>query len=305
MFEFPTKMKRVFKDEQLQASFEEYGYVVVPSFYSSEEMEDLERLFYQFHKKEELRGFFSSTFSENLDYRVKADEKIRKIGSRSINSTLVNHKVVCGSFIVKAPDENSGMSVHQDMTLVDEREFTGINIWCPLIDLTEENGILMVLDKSHRIYPTYRGSSIPGIYEDVWEDILKLMKPVYLKAGDAIFFDQSIIHYSPPNKSDEPRIVTNTYFSHKEVKYQTAYCNPERPNQIELFEQDESFMTDFEQFGHNIKDRPKVGRSLGFVDYNFPKITVEELVQLYGLKLDIPEEKSGFFRNLFAKLKGI
>jgi len=38
-----------------------------------------------------------------------------------------------------------------------------------------------------------------------------------------------------------------------------------------------SFMTNFEQFGDNIFDRPKVGKSLGLVDYNFPKIDLENL----------------------------
>jgi len=56
------------------------------------------------------------------------------------------------------------MCVHQDMTLVDESKFSGINIWVPLVDLTEKNGVLQVLPGSHRIFPRYRGSTIPGIY---------------------------------------------------------------------------------------------------------------------------------------------
>ena len=31
-------------------------------------------------------------------------------------------------------------------------------------------------------------------------------------------------------------------------------------------------MTDFEQFGENIRERPKVGNSLGLVPYDFPSI---------------------------------
>ena len=44
-------------------------------------------------------------------------------------------------------------------------------------------------------------------------------------------------------------------------------------------------MTDFEQFGHNIHDKPKMGTSLGLVDYDFPKISVDALEQKYGKKL--------------------
>ena len=43
-------------------------------------------------------------------------------------------------------------------------------------------------------------------------------------------------------------------------------------NKLEEFAQDNDFMTNFEQFGDNIRDRPKVGKSIGLVDYNFPQI---------------------------------
>jgi hypothetical protein len=43
-------------------------------------------------------------------------------------------------------------------------------------------------------------------------------------------------------------------------------------NHVEGFAQDDNFMLDYEQFGENIRQRPKVGQSLGLIPYNFPKI---------------------------------
>jgi ectoine hydroxylase-related dioxygenase (phytanoyl-CoA dioxygenase family) len=279
MFTFP-KMRKVFKDEAQQAHFAEYGYVVVP-YYNAAEIAELKQLYQNLHPVDE-QGFFPSTFSKDKHYRQTADSEIRRVGGRSIEKYLTDHQVVCGSFIVKSPGPESVMQVHQDMTLVDESEFTGINIWCPLVDLTETNGVLYVLKGSHRLVPTYRGSTIPGIYDDVQEEIIDFMEPLFLKAGEAVIFDQSIIHYSPPNLSEEIRIVTNTYFTHREARFQTAYCDPEnRPGQVELFAQDDNFMTDFEQFGENIFDRPKIGESLGWVDYTFPKLTLADLERTY------------------------
>lgn len=280
MFTLP-KMRKVFKDEALQASFEEHGYVVVP-YYNEAEIAELKQLYQELHPVDE-QGFFPSTFSKDKHYRQTADSEIRRIGGRSMEKFLTDHQVVCGSFIVKSPGPESVMQVHQDMTLVDESEFTGINIWCPLIDLTETNGVLYVLKGSHRLVPTYRGSTIPGVYDDVQEEIIDFMEPLFLKAGEAVIFDQSIIHYSPPNLSEEVRIVTNTYFTHLEARFQTAYCDPKNhPGQVELFAQDDNFMTNFEQFGENIYDRPKIGRSLGWVDYDFPKLTLADLERTYG-----------------------
>lgn len=280
MFQFP-KMLKVFRDQAMQDAFERDGYVVGP-FYTEEEIKELSDLYNRIQPKDE-KGFFPSTFSNDKSYRAVADEEIRRIGQRSIDLLLQDIKVMCGSFIVKTPGPESAMCVHQDMTLVDESIYTGINIWVPLIDLTLENGVLQVLPGSHRLFPTYRGSTIPGIYDEVSEAIKPRLKTLFLKAGEAVFFDQSIIHYSDANLSDKVRVVTNTYFTHKDATFRIAYWNKDfGTDKVELFEEDDSFMTDFEQFGHNIHDKPKIGKSLGMVDYNFPKITVAELQSRYG-----------------------
>jgi len=270
MFTFP-KMLKVFRDDAHQQSFEKNGFLIVP-FYTEAEIRELEALYHRLHPKDE-KGFFPSTFSKDKNYRQEADREIRRIGARSIEQYCTDIKVVCGSFIVKSPGPESGMCVHQDMSLVDESRFTGINIWVPLVDLSVKNGALFVLPGSHRFFPTYRGSTIPEFFGGVMDEMIDYLHPVLLKAGEAVFFDQSIIHYSPPNYSDRLRIVTNTYFTHKDAEFRTYYYDKDNHQGcVEAFAQDENFMTDFDQFGSNIHDRPKVGRSLGLVEYNFPKI---------------------------------
>ncbi|MEZ4953329.1 MAG: phytanoyl-CoA dioxygenase family protein [Saprospiraceae bacterium] len=304
MFKFP-KMLPVFKDSQLQAEFEENGFVTIP-FYTPEEIERLTKLYHDLHPKDE-KGFFPSTFSKDKNYRTTADREIRSMGQRSIGQYLKDYKVVGGSFIVKSPGPESIMNVHQDMTLVDESKYSGINIWCPLIDLNDKNGVLYILEKSHRIFPTYRGATIPDIYDKTREEIKQYMQPLFLKAGEAVIFDQSILHYSPPNLSDKIRIVTNIFFTHQDAAFRIAYFNKnEFKGQVELFEQDDNFMIDFEQFGHNIFDRPKIGKSLGLIDYDFPEITPELLQEKYGPlpknTLQKPIKKS-YFSKIMNLLK--
>jgi hypothetical protein len=310
MFQFPDKMKRVFREEKHQNDFEKNGFVILP-FYNTEEIKELEALYHRLHPQDE-KGFFPSTFSKDKNYRYEADSEIKRIGNRSIELYCTGIKVVCGSFIVKSPGPESGMCVHQDMSLVDESRFTGINIWVPLVDLTVENGALFVLPGSHRVFPTYRGSSIPEFFSPVMDDMIDYLQPVLIKAGEAVFFDQSIIHFSPPNYSDRIRIVTNTYFTHKDTEYRTYYWNKEEhgEHKLEAFAQDDDFMTNFEQFGDNIRDRPKVGKSLGLVDYNFPtidkvfldarfqKTNARELIENAKPKVEIFENKKGFFERV-------
>lgn len=271
MFQFPEKMLKVFKDDKHQQEFEKNGFVILP-FYTPDEIAELEALYHRLHPQDE-KGFFPSTFSRDINYRYEADREIRRIGQRSIDNYCTDVKVVCGSFIVKSPGPDSGMCVHQDMSLVDESKYTGVNIWVPLVDLTVENGGLFAIPGSHRVVPTYRGSTIPEFFGPVMDDMLDYLQPILVKAGQAVIFDQSIIHFSPPNFSDSIRIVTNTYFTHKTTEFRTYYFDKENHTDcVEAFAQDDNFMTNFEQFGENIHARPKVGQSLGLIPYNFPKI---------------------------------
>lgn len=295
MLKFPECMKKVFKEDKLQKQFEEQGYVVV-DYYTADEVSYLLNLYRKLHPKDE-KGFFPSTFSKDKHYRKTADEEIRKIGERSNARYLQDYKVVCGSFIVKSPGADSVMDLHQDMTLVDESEFTGINIWCPLIDLTDNNGLLYTLPGSHRIFPTYRGASVPTIYRDVYDTVKKYSTPLYLKAGQAVIFDQSILHWSKPNLSHDVRPVTNIYFTHKDARFRICYYNKEKAaDKIEVFEQDDSFMTAFEQFGENIYDRPKIGKSLGLFDYDFPLLTDQLLEEKYGF--NDPKKQVGLLQKI-------
>lgn len=295
MFKFPDKMMRVFRDEKLQEQFEREGYVIV-DFYTPEQCLELEQLYHQLHPKGE-RGFYPSTFSQDVTYRETVNSEIQRIGGGWMNNNLQDIKTMFGAFIVKYPGPDSAMSVHQDMTLVDETKYTGINIWCPLIDLSDNNGVIQVLPRSHRLTPTYRGSTIPGLYDDVQKEILEYLQPVYLKAGQAVIFDQSIIHYSAANVSDKIRITTNIYFTHRDADFRICYWQKDYGNKVEIFEEDDTFMTNFKQFGENIFARPTIGKSLGLVDYDFPKLTAQGLRELYGQDAEPAQNPKELFQS--------
>lgn len=305
MLNFDHK-SRVFKDEALQAGLNNEGYVIVDFLNNAE----LDNLLHTFEKKHSsgIKGFYTSTFATDIEYRKEVDSIIQENMRRGLEHYFFDYKVHCGSFIVKGIDEKSELKMHQDMTLVDESVYTGINIWIPLIDLTKENGAIEVLPKSHRLFKTYRGASLPDIYDGIEKSVHRIMKPQYLRAGQAIIFDQSIIHYSPANRSGIVRPVINTFITHKDAGIQICYWDKVRQNEIELFEQAPDFMVNFQNFGHDIFSRPSIGNSIGFVNYEFPKITAELLKKEYGFVEEAarqentskqPVAKPGFLKRLF------
>lgn len=281
MFEF-KKMKKVFKDEQMQDTFEREGFVVV-DFYTSEQIEEVKNLYRTLHPKDE-KGFFSSVLSQDKEYRKTVDLELKRIGHCRFEELLTDYQIVNGSLFVKSPGEESYIHAHQDMTLVDESEFNAISIWTTTVDLTDENGIMYFLPGSHRFFPTYRAPTIPMFYDPIKEAIKDYMTPYYLKAGQAIIFDQSIIHFSTPNKSKDVRIVSNIYFTQKNAKFVICYYdknNADFKGKVEIFEQNDSFMTEYKQFG-NVFDKPKMGESLGLKDYDFPQLSIEQLETQFG-----------------------
>jgi ectoine hydroxylase-related dioxygenase (phytanoyl-CoA dioxygenase family) len=298
------KKKGIFSDEKLQTEFHENGFVIVP-FISAEQIEQLFGV-YKSCYPEGVKGFFTTTFANNVEHRENVNQSIKNICIEQIDQLFENYKILFSSFIVKAPGEDSRLIMHQDMTLVDEDEYSGINIWCPMVDLNETNGAIEVLPKSHRFYKTYRGSSIPDIYDDLKDEVLSLMQPCYLKAGEAIIFDQSIIHNSPPNLSDSERPTINTFVAHSDAKIKICYWDKDTFGaNIEIFEQEDDFLEKFENFGHNIFSRPTIGKSLGLFPYDFPKLTVEQIER--ELNVSIPrkavqsnQENQSWIKRLFS-----
>ncbi|MFN8236827.1 MAG: phytanoyl-CoA dioxygenase family protein [Chitinophagales bacterium] len=281
MFEFKDKyINAVLKDATLQVQLETEGYVVIP-FYLQDDIEKLKD-FYTENTLSNNSGFQPTTYFNSLEYRLKASDFIKNTARPYLDQYLTDYRAYMGSFIVKHADNKSELGVHQDMSLVDESKFMGMNIWSPLCDTTPRNGALHLIPRSHRIFPTYRNATIKNIYDKHYHLIKKYMQPVYMKAGEAIIFDNSILHYSPINRSNDIRIATNVFVTHKEAKITISYHDKDK-NKIERFEQQDDFFTTYTQFGNDSnQERPKMGESLGFTDYDFPDLLPEQLIKLYG-----------------------
>ncbi len=304
---------QVFQDDERHTQFQRDGYVVV-DFLGATELEAVRKVYAGYHPEPEP-GFFTTTFNQDVGHRTAVHNDIRVTIEHRVDHFFRDHKIYFCSFISKAPGPKSELILHQDMSLVDESKYNGINIWCPLVDLTPENGAIQVLKGSHRIYPTYRGSSLPDIYDGVEQAVKDRMESLYLKAGQAVIFDQSIMHYSPPNLSDAVRPVINTFVTHREAEIVICWTNKEEmPGEVELFRQDEDFMLKYQNFGADIFNRPGIGENLGRVPYDFPYVTQAMLEEKYGrvekATEAIPEPvavpaaaSGGFFSRIWQKLK--
>ncbi len=268
----------IFKNPEHQATFEKQGFLVLP-FLNEEEVRHMDKLFDELHPNLPADGFFAGSYSSDMEYKKRVSEEIKIVFKRRYEEVFQNYTPFGGAYLFKMPAPNSDLFIHQDWTVVDESKNIALNIWTPLCDITPENGPLMVLPGSHyAAFPVMRAPTMRYFFDHDYHLAMEQLEPMIVKAGTAVILNQSLIHYSPPNKSDKIRKAITAGVKTKDAQMIFHYKDTERnDNQIEKFEMDDDFFIQFEDFFKDIYKRPTVGTSLGFIEYEVPMLKGEEL----------------------------
>ena len=227
--------------------------------------------------------------------------------SKHYQRLFTNYQAFGAAFLFKMPSNNSELGVHQDWTIVDENNFVALNCWIPLTDINETNGALHVVPGSHfPSYSTVRAPTVPFFFSGNEDVVIAESVPMYVKAGEAVILNQSVIHYSPPNRSDKIRKAITAGVKSQGGPMHFHYKAPDQTDRLEVFEMPEDFLISFDDFYKDIFERPKMGHSIGYINYSSPVLPREEVVRLISsLKFGAGFEKKdnvvapkGFFKRL-------
>lgn len=166
------------------------------------------------------------------------------------------------SVIVKPAGERAvPPHVHPIFTL--DQSVSTVFCWCALEDMREENGVMQVLPGSHKLFPIMPMYGQEPYFLRAWDSIAERMESVYLEAGEAMLFDESLIHASYPNTTGDHRFALATH------------CIPEALEPIALFPAANGQYVVYEtgkDFGYQYHIRPDMidppghWRKLGYVD---------------------------------------
>lgn len=223
-----------FLNAEQQEQFERKGYVIFPSLLNANEVDALASLFAK--HQNEYNGFFATThFSKDVAYKKLVHDTITQVVFPKAAPHLNNFTSLFANFMIKNPDSENAMDLHADWCYVDEAAYHTVSIWVPLIDVNEENGCLGIIEGSHKVTNTIRGPLIRQthrVYEPRW--IRKYGKLLPMKAGDAIFYNHALLHYSPPNKTNTVRPAINLSVAPAAAPV-IHYCIPEGTNEIEVY----------------------------------------------------------------------
>jgi len=270
--------KRIFKSDEHQRLFEQQGFIVLP-FVTEQEVLQLDKLFDELHPSLNESGFFSGSYSSDIEYKKKASEEIVKVFSRAYQELFTNYTPFGAAFLYKVPGANSELAAHQDWTIVDEQKNVALNCWVPLCDVTIENGPIMILPGSHYDnLNVVRAPTLPFFFSGYDQMVVKELEPMEVKAGTAVILNQSVIHYSPQNKSNKIRKAITAGLKSEGAQMYFHYKVPDK-DELEVFEMNDDFLISFKDFMNDIGKRPYLGKSIGFIPYKLPRLVGESLYE--------------------------
>lgn len=250
-------MRSVMRDEVLEQQFQKEGYVTIP-FLNAQEVADLKKGFFDLLPKSggnitadetgiDIPITYDFTFiDKNPEFKQAVYDKITKYFHPHVKKWLANYRPVIANYIRKNTDAGE-VPLHQNWAFVDERKCTSVSIWCPLVDSNETNGTLQVVPGSHKRFGEIRGPMIPWELEGIKQDIIDHhLKPMNIKAGEAVVLDDSIVHYSALNKTNDLRLAIQLILvpaEEKSIHYHMDSAT--NPDQVQVLEVDTDFYMQF------------------------------------------------------------
>ncbi|AUC81458.1 phytanoyl-CoA dioxygenase family protein [Lacinutrix sp. Bg11-31] len=157
-------------------------------------------------------GFTATLLVPDHSHRKLVHEKVSSILAATIKRYFKSYRqMCCGYAVKKANDVNSYMPLHQDISMVKPKGRPGLSFWFPLACTDENNGNLQLVPKSHLFYRHERAAGTPFPLIEKEEKLREhYLKAIPTKKGQAIVFDQTLFHASPPNMSKENRVVATS-----------------------------------------------------------------------------------------------
>ncbi len=267
----------VFKNAELGQRIHDDGFAVV-SLWSDEQLAALQSLCNREHRLQPAEGgMFYSVYSQDLAYRRRVHEEIAAIMRPTFDRYFVDYRNVVNMFVVKSPGPASEFGLHQDTTALDEFRYSPLSIWSPLCDVDADNGALCLVPRSHRFFSPYRGVSFPFPFSAIQDTVREYLVPVPMRRGEALIFDNRLVHSSLPNRSRQNRDAVVSGIFPAEATFQVCFKQPgQKDAPIEIFEQGPDWLLDYPNFLRNCHERPVTGTVIGHARFEFPPISDSE-----------------------------
>lgn len=269
------------RDSKYESVIKRDGYVVIP-FLDENTLREINSFYNLVNNNQEPPEFIDNihmtTWCNDSNYKYKVRDGIKRIFENRVSLFFEAHRTLNQVFIVKRSGVNTVFKVHQDWNVVDETQYTSVNVWIPLHDVDASSGALWVLKGSHKINRPIRGSGylFPD-YSDFNKELEKSAISIGLKAGEAVVFYHSLIHGSPPNVSGFERRAACFSVIPKEAPL-CIYYQPKPSESLRQYEPDDNFVFEYKSLRTETLTHPPAKNPVSVLPtYITQSVTIQEL----------------------------
>jgi hypothetical protein len=308
-----------FADSLAEEQYTREGYIVMPMLDASE-IDYLTRLYLDTVPSLPA-DFYSTAFLPDCPERRIMTEGMQAVLEPHFTRLFPGYTIHSRGYIAKrgGPDQKP-LRLHQDYTYVDQSIHRAVHIWIPLIDVTEDNGCLTLVPRSHHLV-NHISAMIdnPSPYDPfrtVLDKECKISLP--MKAGEAFVYDQRLLHGSTSNKREGIRIAMGIALLPAGVEQLMYVVDDEFPSKLNVLEVRDEFAV---RMGRGVKllpPYPEGVRKVGEIDYTAEALSAEKLdsLRIQRAKPEIapepaakktpelvplPAEKHGLLSRLFGR----
>jgi ectoine hydroxylase-related dioxygenase (phytanoyl-CoA dioxygenase family) len=255
----PTLEQELFQNSATADTLRNEGVVHTP-FLTPDELRSLQEYYAHLHGSNDpptmYDGIHMTIWHSDTNYKLAVHNKLKEIFNAACERNFSNYRAISHQFIIKRKGEETTFPVHQDWSIVDESKYISLNIWIPLQDVNEKNGAMSIIKRSHNIDRKVRGAGylFPN-YHVVLDGIKPHLTSYNLKAGEALIFYHRTIHGSPPNLSDEPRVVVQLTVLPKEAPFE-IYFQKNPGDKLQVHHPKDDFNFYYERIREDSETKP-------------------------------------------------
>lgn len=260
----------LFGEASLEPEFWEHGFVRTPAL----DAEALGRMIAAYDSLAPFDGFdprtidgapctYHCTFLDrDHGYRRQADELVREALSSTLASLLPGYRILTSNIYVKPPGVGR-FEIHQNWPTIGDLEVPTLTVWVPLQDTSFRNGTIRIVRGGHRLFPDVAAASSDRFFDDFETELIEsYLEPVDVAAGEALIFDDSLLHWSGPNVTDRPRVTFQIEMVPVDLQAVLWIRAEDDPTQFDLWAIDKEYWIEypFESVLGTPEGLPYVGR---------------------------------------------
>lgn len=242
----------LFADSELSRLFVKQGYVVVRTG-QKKLFEKIRAEYDQLSKELDAeikdKGFINTSELPVGEVKRQQEQLIGNYADKLFENVFKPNSVDIQPevFFVKPPKSSSEVAIHQDAVIVDERKKASFHCWIPLQKSDVDNGGLQVIPGSHKLTNPHRAFSVPWEFSKYTQVLADYLMPVSMELGDILIYDRAVIHYSPPNLSEDWRVAMAYTVAERPLQFLHLLLNKEA-NEVEFYEVRSDFLLNEDPF---------------------------------------------------------